>query len=159
MTTSPIQRAADAPTYRLSDTDVVRFVFAGDASSPDVYEERLAPGEGPPLHSHPWATWDVVVEGSIRVRVAEETFEAGPGDGVYTPPDVPHTYMAVGDEPARIIGFNSHGGLHTLIAATERMLDETGSVDPVALTAVGEPLGARLHGPPLAVLEADGFPS
>ncbi len=152
--TNLISRAADAPTYRLSETDTMRFVFAGDDERPDVMDQTLAPGEGPPLHSHPWVTWDVVVEGHVRFVLGDETIDAGPGDGVFTPPEVPHTFMVIGDQPARIVGINWPGGFHRMYAAIEEGFRETGEVDPGAIAAIGEPLGVKVLGPPLAVMEA-----
>ena len=148
-----ISRAAEALTFDLTETDRMRFVFAGDDESPDVMEETMAPGEGPPLHSHPWVTWEVVVEG----RLGDETFEAGPGDGVFTPPDVPHTFMAIGDAPTRVVGINWPGGFHRLYAEIVRTTHENdGEVDTDAIAAMGAPLGVQMLGPPLAVLEGAG---
>ncbi len=154
MTNPNLVRAADALTYRLSDTDTMKFLFAGDDSSPDVMDQTLAPGEGPPLHSHPWVTWDVVVEGHVRFVLGDETIDAGPGDGVFTPPEVPHTFMAIGDGPARMVSMNWPGGFHRLYAEIDRSAKENGEVDPGEIAELGAPMGVQVLGPPLAVVSA-----
>ena len=121
-----------------------------------MYNERLAPGDGPPLHRHPWVTWDVVVEGRIRAIVGDDTFELGPGDLMFTPPDVPHTFMAIGDGEAQIVGINWPGGFHHLYAELAPLFKTGGPPDFAAMAAAASAHGAEILGPPLAQLEAAG---
>lgn len=51
--------------------------------------DRPAPGDGPPMHRHSWATWEVVIEGRMRAVVGDETYELGPGELLFTPPTCP----------------------------------------------------------------------
>src|SRR5687768_6063004 len=111
-----VTRHEDALVFRTTPTDVMAFLATGDDSTPDIYTETLAPGDGPPLHRHPWMTWEVVVAGRLRARVGDETFELGPGDLLFSPPDVPHTFMAIGESEARTVGINWPGGFHHLMA-------------------------------------------
>ena len=157
MSTPPIvMRSDDALTFTTTPTDVMRFLALGDNSSPDVYNERLAPGDGPPLHRHPWMTWDVVVEGRIRAIVGDDTFELGAGDLMFTPPDVPHTFMAIGDAEAQIVGINWPGGFHNLYADLAPLFKTGGPPDFAAMVAAASAHGAEILGPPLAQLEAAG---
>lgn len=153
MSTSPVVRRADAATFSTSPTDVLRFLVAGDEHLPDITDETLAPGDGPPLHRHPWVTWEVVVEGRIRARVGDETHELGPGDLLFTPSDVAHTFMAV-DGPARVIGVNWPGGFHRLYAEIAANATD-GPPPPAVMAQAAARHGAEILGPPLAVLEAD----
>lgn len=148
-----VTRATDALTFTTTPTDQMRFLCLGGSQLPDVTDERLAPGDGPPLHRHPWMTWEVVVEGRIRARVGDETFELGSGDLLFTPPDVPHTFMAIGDEPARLIGINWPGGFHVMYAELAQAFTGDGPPDFGAMAAAAARHGAEILGPPLAVLE------
>ena len=47
-------------------------------------------GTGPKLHRHPYEETFVVEVGDVLFTVGEETIEAGPGDVVVVPADVPH---------------------------------------------------------------------
>jgi len=149
-----VTRGDEALSFTTTPTDRMRFLCPGGADMPDVMDERLAPGDGPPLHRHPWATWEVLVEGRLRVRVGEETFELESGDLLFTPPDVPHTFMAIGDGPARLVGINWPGGFHHLYAELAKAFSGDGPPDFGAMAAAATRHGAEILGPPLAVLEA-----
>lgn len=153
MPASSVVRRADALTFTTTPTDVMRFLVPGDEHRPDIVDETLAPGDGPPLHRHPWVTWEVVVEGRIRARIGDETHELGVGDLLFTPADVPHTFMAIGDVPARVVGINWPGGFHRLYAEIAATFAD-GAPDPAAMAGAAARHGAEILGPPLAVLEA-----
>ncbi|MGQ0617705.1 MAG: cupin domain-containing protein [Acidimicrobiia bacterium] len=151
-----VTRGENALTFTTAPTDVMRFLALGDHSAPDVYVERLAPGDGPPLHRHPWVTWEVVVEGRLRALVGDDTYELGAGDLLFTPPDVPHTFMAIGEIDAEIVGINWPGGFHHLYAELAPLFQGDGPPDFGALAAAAARHGAEILGPPLAQLEATG---
>ena len=148
-----VTRGAVALAFTTTPTDTLRFLVAGDDESPDITDERLAPGDGPPLHRHPWMTWEVVIEGRVRAMVGDQTHELGPGDLLFTPPDVPHTFMAVTD--ARLVGINWPGGFHHLYAKLAAAFPADGPPDFGAMAAAAAAHGAEILGPPLAVLESD----
>ncbi|MGI9053809.1 MAG: cupin domain-containing protein [Ilumatobacteraceae bacterium] len=154
MNTPIVTRRDDALTFTTAPTDVMRFLALGDNISPDVYVERLAPGDGPPLHRHPWMTWEVVVEGRLRARVGGDTYELAAGDLLFTPPDVPHTFMAIGDGEAQIVGINCPGGFHHLYAELAPLFQTGGPPDFAQMAAAADRHGAEILGPPLAQLEA-----
>ena len=59
------------------------FLAIGGDDAPDITDERMAPGDGPPLHKHPWSTWEVVVEGRLGEETATVTIDyVPPGPGV-----------------------------------------------------------------------------
>lgn len=155
MTQPIVTRAVDAPTFTTAPTDLMTFLACGDSEAPDVYVETMAPGDGPPLHRHPWMTWEVVVDGSIRALVGDDTYELGPGDLLFTPPDVPHTFMATGDG-ARIVGINWPGGFHHLYAELSPLFAAEGGPDFGEMAAAAARHDAEILGPPLAQLEAAG---
>ena len=149
-----VTRADEALRFTTTPTDVMRFLVEGGSDLPDITDETLAPGDGPPLHRHPWVTWEVVVSGAIRAQVGDTTTELHAGDLLFTPSDVPHTFMAIGDEPARLIGINWPGGFHHLYAELAASFRPDDPPDFGAMVAAAEAHGAEILGPPLAVLEA-----
>lgn len=146
-----ITRGADALTFTTTPTDVMRFLATGGPHGPDVTDERLAPGDGPPLHRHPWATWEVVVEGTLLVHIDGEEHEVGPGDLVYTPPGAVHSFMATGTGPARLIGLNWPGGFHHLYAELAQAFAGDGPPDFPAMVEAAARHDTEILGPPLAV--------
>ena len=151
-----VTRGSAALAFTTTPTDQMRFLCPGGPELLDITDERLAPGDGPPLHRHPWSTWEVVVEGHIRALVGDETHELAAGDLLFTPPDVPHTFMAIGTTPARLIGINWPGGFQHLYAALAAAFAQAGPPDFAAMAAAAERHGAQIMGPPLAVIEASG---
>src|SRR6266545_2071690 len=69
-----------------------------------VFESTAAPGEGPPLHLH--VNEDEVVyvlDGTMRLRLGDDTQPAATGAFVYIPRRVPHTWQNIGEAPARFL--------------------------------------------------------
>jgi quercetin dioxygenase-like cupin family protein len=83
---------------------------------------------GAPLHTHRREDeYSYVLEGRVGLQLGAEELEAGPGDLVFKPRDVPHTFWNAGDEPARLLELISPAGfehyfreLAPLLAAPER---------------------------------------
>ncbi|MDW3219240.1 MAG: cupin domain-containing protein [Acidimicrobiales bacterium] len=148
-----ITRPGEGLTFTTSPTDQMTFLCQGDEVMPDVMVERLAPGDGPPLHSHPWAGWDVVTRGEVRFHVDGETFDLKAGSFIYTPADAVHAFMAIGDEHAEIVQYQWPGGFHIVYADIAEVFAD-GPPDPQALAEVADRHGFTLHGPPLSALEA-----
>jgi quercetin dioxygenase-like cupin family protein len=85
---------------------------------------------GPPPHVHR-GFHDVVVvlEGTIGVRLGEETYTAGSGAFVHAPPGMPHTFSNPSDEPLRFLNLYAPGGF-------ERFFRERAAgADPAELTS------------------------
>lgn len=77
-----------------SDTDGDLYIF--DTT-------RISEG-GPPLHFHyDQDEWWYVIAGEFLIRVGEETYHAKPGDSVFGPRGVPHTFAKIGEGEAKII--------------------------------------------------------
>lgn len=61
------------------------------------------PGHGPRLHKHPYdETW-VVIDGSLAFQAGEERLDAGPGDIVIVPPEVPHKFTNNGPGQSKLV--------------------------------------------------------
>ncbi len=62
-----------------------------------------APG-GPPRHVHPHQDeWFSVIAGRYRIEAGDQQFDLGPGDSLFGPRGIPHTWAYLGGEPGRII--------------------------------------------------------
>jgi quercetin dioxygenase-like cupin family protein len=147
-----IVRGDDALAYTTTPTDEVRFLVAGGPDQPDIEYERFAPGDGPPLHRHAWATWSIVIDGTVVVRIGDTDHTLGPGDLAYTPPDVVHTFTCVGDRGARMVHINWPGGFHHLYAELAAAFASDGPPDFGAMAAAAQRHNAEILGPPLSMM-------
>jgi quercetin dioxygenase-like cupin family protein len=61
-------------------------------------------GQGALEHSHP-GTEQVcyVIEGRARAEVGGEICELGPGECCFFPPDAPHVFTAISEEPVKVL--------------------------------------------------------
>jgi quercetin dioxygenase-like cupin family protein len=109
----------------------VRFMIAGETTGGafSLVEHPLPPrARGAPLHTHRREDeYSYVLEGRVGLQLGAEELEAGPGDLVFKPRHVPHTFWNAGDEPARLLELISPAGfehyfreLAPLLAAPER---------------------------------------
>jgi quercetin dioxygenase-like cupin family protein len=128
--------------------DVV-FKARGDQTggSLTAFETVVAPGEGPPMHTH--ANEDeslYVVEGEVRFKLGDEIQVAPAGSFVFVPRGAPHTWQNVGSGPARML-------VHFTPSGMERFFDRFAALEtpgPAAFGTVGADVGMDVVGPPLA---------
>src|SRR5262249_32941197 len=93
------------------------------------------------------------------VRCADEIYCCGPGSYVFLPRDVPHTFIADGDQPVRMLNISSPGGSEGFFVEAGRPaqapgLPPEGPLDIDRLRQAREKYGSVLAGPPLT-LDAD----
>jgi quercetin dioxygenase-like cupin family protein len=111
-----------------------------------AFENVIAPGDGPPLHSH--ANEDeawYVIAGTLRFRLGDTHAEAPAGSFVFVPRGTPHAFTNAGEDPARILVLFTPSGM-------ERFFDRFAALpafDPRAFAAIGEDVGMSVSGPPL----------
>lgn len=117
---------AEPKVVRLDETEIVKFgpdasyqpiLGDDDGSTPvRVGIQTSQPGYAAPMHSHPYLEILHVLEG-----VAEAWMEGGEnrkvmlqkGDTIALPPNVPHTFRVVGDQPLRTLG--THASPHRVV--------------------------------------------
>lgn len=146
---SRVLRRAEAPVVQLTPTDGYRFMTSGQAGQPEIFEEVGGRGDGPPLHRHPWASWELVLEGKVRFLIDGEQHELGPGDFVYTPRGASHCYR-IESETARIVGINEAGGmLEKLQRAAAPLFHKPGPPDMQAIMRIATEHRVEVLGPPL----------
>ena len=100
-------------------------------------EVELQPGfPGPPPHRHR-RLHDMfyVLEGSLTMRVGDESLELEPGGFVCVPPGVVHTFSNPSDAPVRMLNFNTPAGwenymreLGTALAGEAPTQEEIGAI-------------------------------
>ena len=146
--------------FGLLDT-LVR-VKVGHSSGRDSISllEHVAPeGDGPPLHIH--TTEDEVfhiLEGKVRLRIADAERMAGPGDSLIALKGVPHTYRVESREGGRFLTVTVRGDFERFVRAMGRPATRLelpppgGPLTPeaqAALIATGRRFGLEIVGPPL----------
>jgi quercetin dioxygenase-like cupin family protein len=113
-------------------------------------ESVVAPGEGPPLHLHvDQDEFIYVLEGMLRVKLAEAIREAPAGSFVFIPRGVAHTWKNAGDGPARFLF-----GFAPAASGMERFFERGAEFEAEAWIAEGfgrfaGDAGMELLGPPL----------
>jgi quercetin dioxygenase-like cupin family protein len=115
-----------------------------------VFENLIAPGDGPPLHTHAGEdeSW-YVLEGELRFRLGDHVATAAAGSFVFVPRRTPHCFQNIGAQPARIIVMFTPSGM-------ERFFDRfaalpVGEADPDSFATIGAEVGMDVIGPPMAV--------
>ena len=132
-TNAVVVRSGEGQTVRWGTEGRVR-IIAG-ASSTDgsfsIVEATEPPGGGAPLHVHHGeAEGFYILEGGVELTCGAETVTAGVGDFVYTPKDVPHKYLVIGDKPARLLLLFSRPGFEQFFAEGGSRIDQTPAGPP-----------------------------
>lgn len=96
-----------AAEIRIGDGPSRRFVGAEHGADVSYFYVENQPGQGPGMHWHPYSETWVVLEGTARITIGEETFLAEAGDTATGPAFVPHRFTNAGDGMLRIIGIHS----------------------------------------------------
>ena len=151
-----VTRRDDALTFTTSPTDVMRFLAPATSTRPTSTSSGWLPATARPCtatRGSPGRSWS---RAASAPSSATTPTSSAPGDLLFTPPDVPHTFMAIGDTDAQIVGINWPGGFHRLYAEMAPLFQTGGPPDFGALAAAAARHGAEILGPPLAQLEAAG---
>jgi quercetin dioxygenase-like cupin family protein len=70
----------------------------------EVILGTIEKGKGALPHAHPGIEQVCyIIQGRARAEVGGETCELGPGDSCFFPPDMPHTFTVVSDEPVQVL--------------------------------------------------------
>jgi quercetin dioxygenase-like cupin family protein len=78
-----------------------------------IFETTITPGNGLPLHKHPFAEFFYVLEGALDFcrwsdAGMSEWVSCEAGASVLAPPNAPHTFQNRGAEPARILSVSTY---------------------------------------------------
>jgi quercetin dioxygenase-like cupin family protein len=110
------------------------------------------PGYGPPRHVH--RNEDeafFVLSGDVEFWTKDGTVVKGPGEAVFLPRGVEHTFRVAGDQPARMLTMLTPGGFEAYFLEMGRnkyripedMGAVAGSAANYGITFTGPPLGAH----------------
>jgi len=72
-----------------------------------AYIVTAKPGQGPPLHTHPYVEVAFTLEGSAFITVGDETREVNAGGIVVIPANTPHRFVNSGDTILRQIDIHA----------------------------------------------------
>jgi quercetin dioxygenase-like cupin family protein len=125
MTPETVQTHPPAPLAVGSEEGEARWWFAAlaviKATAADtggqmtIVEVTEPPGAEAPLHVHhreDEGFW--ILDGSVTLRVGDETIEASAGDYAFGPRDIPHSYK-VGASGCRMLFICTPGGFENLV--------------------------------------------
>jgi len=81
------------------------YEFHGDKQGAPIsaYIVNAKPGQGPPLHTHPYVELIFMIEGRAKVTVGNETREVNAGAIAVIPANTPHRFVNSGDAVLRQI--------------------------------------------------------
>jgi len=85
------------------------YEFVGETEGAPIsaYIVNARPGQGPPLHTHPYVEVVFTLEGSATVTVGEEQREVKAGGIVVIPANTPHRFVNSGDTTLRQIDIHA----------------------------------------------------
>ena len=91
-----------------------RFEGAGDGPAEvSLILDDSRPGAGPRLHRHPYSETWVIERGNLIFHVGDHHLQAGPGQIVVAPPDLPHTFINQGPSQARLVCIHASPTIRT----------------------------------------------
>ena len=103
-----------------------------------LWETRLAPGvTGPVPHWHESfvdSFW--VLEGTLTLRLGEETAEASAGSFALVPPGAVHTFSNPGDEPVRFLNLMAPGGFERYLRELAAAASPGSALDPARMAEI-----------------------
>jgi quercetin dioxygenase-like cupin family protein len=115
-----------------------------------VFENVIAPGDGPPAHTHAAQdeSW-YVLEGELRFKLDGAMRSAPAGSFVFVPRGTVHAFQNVGEGPARILVIFNPSGMEPFFEQFAEL--PAGAVEPGVFAQLGAAVGMDVVGPPLAV--------
>ena len=126
-------------TARPGERFCVRVPAAATGGAYSVVEIVADPGDSTPLHVHEKEDeYLLVLEGTARLVLGEETIEATAGQTVEMKRGIPHAWGNASDEPIRLLFTATPGGCEQALV----IIAQGGEIDFAALTA-------RFHVTPL----------
>jgi mannose-6-phosphate isomerase-like protein (cupin superfamily) len=111
-------------------------------------------GFAPPLHRH--LVEDEmfhVLSGTAEFRCNGEALTAGPGDFVFLPVGLPHTFLVGPEEPLHLLQITTPSGFEDFAAAagkpaSERRIPDPAPIDPAAMGHAAQQHSIEILGPP-----------
>jgi quercetin dioxygenase-like cupin family protein len=83
------------------------FVGETEGAPISAYIVTAKPGQGPPLHTHPYVEVAFTLEGCATITVGDETREVEAGGIVVIPAETPHRFVNSGEGVLRQIDIHA----------------------------------------------------
>ena len=83
------------------------FVGENHGAPVSAYIVNAKPGQGPPLHTHPYVEIAFTIEGTALITVGDEEREVSAGGIVVIPANTPHRFVNSGDVVLRQIDIHA----------------------------------------------------
>jgi quercetin dioxygenase-like cupin family protein len=113
-----------------------------------LFENVVAPGDGPPLHVHASEdeSW-FVLEGTLRFELDGEPHRAPEQTFVFVPRGTAHRFQNVAETPARILVWFTPAGMESFFDRFAEL--PPAEAGPDAFRRLGADAGMTVLGPPL----------
>jgi mannose-6-phosphate isomerase-like protein (cupin superfamily) len=116
-----------------------------------VLELPTAPYRGPPLHVHRVEDeWFYVLEGEHEFQVASDRFRVAPGDSIFAPRLIPHSWRNIGARPGKMLCVATPAGRLEAFFEALSFLTSSDPANVGARKALFETYDMEMVGPPLA---------
>jgi len=87
----------------------IRFEGGAHGTPISFFSVDAGDGQGPPLHTHPYAETWIVKRGRALVVAGDATFEVGRDDIGVVPANTPHKFTAIGPERLEMVCIHAAG--------------------------------------------------
>ena len=115
-----------------------------------VLEAEVAPGDGPPLHTHDIQDEVLyVLDGRFRFKLGADLRDAPTRSFVFVPRGTPHCFQNVGAEPGRLLVLFTPSGIEPFFDGIATVAQRADLAE--AFRHFGRLAGMEIVGPPLAV--------
>jgi mannose-6-phosphate isomerase-like protein (cupin superfamily) len=110
-------------TFEVPSTIVTFRAVAADTGGVfSLFDCRIAPRQGAPLHQHSDDEAFLIIEGTFQFQIDNQYFQRGKDDFVFVPKNTPHTFLNMGTEEGRFLIITHPAGAH------ERFFAEVGEL-------------------------------
>ena len=116
-----------------------------------VIEVKTPPGQGPPMHIHlEQNEWMYLLEGSFGLQCGTEKTVLQTGDSFMAPKGIPHSYVVLGDTPARHLNvYDPAGEIEAFFRDYEKNHPPGAKPDSAKAAESEKMYRVRVVGPPL----------
>ena len=104
-------RSGDSISLLEGDTFMTK-VATGDTDGDIYVYESTRSKEGGPNHHYHFSQdeWWYVLQGEFLIRIGDTTYHAKPGDSVFGPRMIPHSFAKIGEGEGRLLQFFQPAG-------------------------------------------------
>ena len=134
-----VEHSAGERLFVIGEEITVKLSSADTNGEFSLLTESSPPGGGPPPHVH--ANEDetfIITEGEFEFLIGTETRRARPGDVVFGPRNVPHTFKNASSTPSRMYVLCTPAGLENFFRRVDREIGPGAPDIPKLLAIAGE---------------------